>query len=142
MLKNWIIALLALFLLDSSACWSNRNVLDKKMNTCSMCDNIGLLINDDRLKPFLHLEDNIEKSVRIKANEILSGECSLYMGDVQVEISDSFSKEQRYLEIVKYEIQDSKVVIEIECEFEGVLVVATLSKGKECIIESFSLVER
>jgi hypothetical protein len=38
--------------------------------------------------------------------------------------------------------KDSKVVIEIECEFEGVLVVATLSKGKECIIESFSLVER
>ena len=78
----------------------------------------------------------------MKTNEILPEECILEVGKVQVEIHDSFSKEERYLEIVKYEIRDNKAYLEMECEFEGLLLFATFSRGKVCDIESLSLIEQ
>lgn len=141
MVKYWFIILLALCILISS-CFTCRNLVDNNIKKCDLCHHIGLVLNDKRVQSYLHLENQNAKCILMKTNEILSEECILEVGKVQLEIRDSFSKEERYLEIIKYEIRDNKSYIEMECEFEGLLLFATFSRSKVCHIESLSLIEQ
>ncbi len=95
------------------------------------------------LAPFLHLDDGHDSTLRVLQNPKIGKETTFKLKGKEVEFSQVYSDNDRFIEVTKLVFTDNKALLTLEIKYEGVEMNAELDKdGEVWRVKSKSLVER